>query len=283
MKAMKCICCFGSRQQSHYGSLCWVVDVPRTQQRSFSAQCSCWNVKKRETSMIIDRKWNSSQHSPILTPRKSAFCCSITAIEGTASTSLTTDEISRGVTAVTAWLLFFIVSQLLLLIAIVLLLMCWLFPVLFSTHDELSAVVPVSPADDSFPLCSVLSSGLPLLLCVVELRACISHFCSCLISSWWSWKWERRANQLYHSFCLLLLPERLNNEINVQTQSYLILFHIMNKCILHVKSWAHEIFSAVNVEPRSFFTEDFIGIKTLSFAICAHRTLRINLLIEMEM
>lgn len=71
--------------------------------------------------------------------------------------------------------------------------MCWLLPVPFSTwlpHDELSVAVPVSHDDDvsesPLLLCSLLSSGLPLLLCD-ELNACISHFCSCLISSWWSW------------------------------------------------------------------------------------------------
>lgn len=68
--------------------------------------------------------------------------------------------------------------------------MCWLLP--FSTWLTLvlSVVVPVSHDDDSeipLLLCSLLSSGLPLLLCV-ELNACISHFCSCLISSWWSWR-----------------------------------------------------------------------------------------------
>lgn len=152
----------------------------------------------------------------MLTPLKSAFCWSIST-EAAATAGIVASAslaISIGVPTCVWLLLFFTVSQLLLLLLliatdVVLLLKfsccCWLklqFSTLWFPHDEdddgdmvvACSIIDeaVSHVNESHPrLCSCASSVLVLLLllllpffCVD--RACISHFCSCLISSWWS-------------------------------------------------------------------------------------------------
>lgn len=156
----------------------------------------------------------------MLTPLISAFCWSISTAGLAASGSVV---ISIGVTTCVWLLLFFTISQLLLLLLIAtdvglpLKFSCWCcwlklqFSTLWFPHDEddgdmavaCSIIDAVSHVNESHPrFCSCASFSLVLLLllllpffCVD--RACISHFCSCLISSWWSYESEDNMKSMF--------------------------------------------------------------------------------------